>query len=723
MNTISPSLSQRRTWILVIIALTCLLLGQNAVLARSSISTQNPRTTSVQPPGYAAIKTIDVQVTDSKRTADLGVLSPTALDTGEQPLHDFYFYIDAGHNAAGGPPNPPNPPDCSDRGASSGGVYEADLVWNIAYDLEQILLSNGVPQSQIFMSRPTATQYATVDSRALGTSYTTLCSTYGDNQAFMDSGSPIDKWRFISIHLNANGNERVEVFRKVTDLFGEPQIPLADDFAENMMWEVNRAYSHPNPPYWGDWTRANDPTVCNPTPCDLGVVRLSKPRAWEDPDPTRNPPQPGSYNILAELGYLDDQNFNAWIVQTNNQQAEAQAIYRGFADFFVVGKQGSIHNKDQDIFNDYRLNITSGRDPGTPLDNGGGYYVHQYGNALDQDFIYIAHPTLTRGSILKPAGGGAAHYVRDPLWATYIQKSGPNSNGPGLPVGEEHSWTASRRACQGCQSYVYDKVVNFERGAIIWNSYEGGITPGYAQHGIFIPNCNASGIDDFTYGPFLRGMVGRFALGNDLDTRLDDPNNPTPALLGGYTDADLHVYDSATRGQVAQNLAWTEAFQNSNTNWGYTDTQNHWARPFINIVADHGIANGYINNPPCTTGIPCFLPSGNVTRGQFAKMESLARGWALVNPPAPYTSPACPNGYNSFSDVCSDNEFYTVIETVKVHNAISGYNTYPPCDANAPAPCFRLYNPVVRGQMAKIIDAALTNDHYYHQACWYGSLP
>jgi len=104
-------------------------------------------------------------------------------------------------------------------------------------------------------------------------------------------------------------------------------------------------------------------------------------------------------------------------------------------------------------------------------------------------------------------------------------------------------------------------------------------------------------------------------------------------------------------------------------------------------------------------------------------MESLARGWSLVNPNTTHTSPACPNGYNSFSDVCYGSTFYQNIETVKAHNAIGGYDTYPPCDSTSPAPCFKPNNSVSRGQMAKIIDLALTNDGYPHQACWFSDMP
>ncbi len=172
-----------------------------------------------------------------------------------------------------------------------------------------------------------------------------------------------------------------------------------------------------------------------------------------------------------------------------------------------------------------------------PFDNGGGYYVHQYGSApaLTQEFT---SPSGTKGSILKPLSGGSAYYVRDPIWSTYIQKQGPYDIGPGLPVGEEHPIASlTRRSCTGCQIYTYNQVSNFERGAILWNSYEGGITPSYDQHANLIANCAATGINDVTFGSYLQGMVGRFALGTDSDTKLGDPNS-TNRYLGGYTDAE-----------------------------------------------------------------------------------------------------------------------------------------------------------------------------------------
>ena len=33
----------------------------------------------------------------------------------------------------------------------------------------------------------------------------------------------------------------------------------------------------------------------------------------------------------------------------------------------------------------------------------------------------------------------------------------------------------------------------------------------------------------------------------------------------------------------------------------------------------HGVISGYSSSPPCTTGVPCFLPGNDVTRGQTSK--------------------------------------------------------------------------------------------------------
>ncbi|MBF6614876.1 MAG: N-acetylmuramoyl-L-alanine amidase [Chloroflexi bacterium] len=478
-------LEQKRAWMMgwvivsVVIGFPLSITGASDTLAKNAQS----EAVSISLQQNGQFKSVDVQVpADINPVQAAQAISPETLTAPNQPLSSFYFYIDPGHNAAGGPPDPTG--TCADRGTSYNGLYEGDITWQIADKLRAILEANGVPQSRVFMSRPSSTTYVTVRYRVTPPPPNTPCSTYSNNQAFLDHGSPTNKWRFISIHLNSGGGgtERVEVFRKVRG-WGFPTIPLADEFAENMSWQLNRPYPHPNAPYSGNWTNAYDPSpsFCNgePLPCDLYVVRFSLPRAFEDTRPECRVNQwchHGSYNILAELGYLDNASFNGWIAQSSNQQAEAQALYRGLTDFMVAGRPGEMQNKNTAIFEDYRQNILAGRDPGVPFDNGGGYYVHQYASApaLTQEFNSA---TNVKGSILTPIGGGAAYYVPDPIWSTYLQKNGPYSNGPGLPLGEVHSWTATRRSCPGCQSYFYDKVLNFERGAILWNSYEGGITP------------------------------------------------------------------------------------------------------------------------------------------------------------------------------------------------------------------------------------------------------
>src|SRR5437762_474589 len=48
----------------------------------------------------------------------------------------------------------------------------------------------------------------------------------------------------------------------------------------------------------------------------------------------------------------------------------------------------------------------------------------------------------------------------------------------------------------------------------------------------------------------------------------------------------------------------------SNAFWLYTE------RAYV-----HGVIGGYTSSPPCTTGVPCFLPGASVTRGQTAKFK------------------------------------------------------------------------------------------------------
>lgn len=646
-----------------------------------------------------------------KPIQDLKLDTPQAPDVVSHELGNYYFYIDPGHSPVNNTCVSLEDPNGRGTGPHWG-AYEGDINLQIALDLRGILIDHGANPLRVIMSRSDPNKGVSVEQRTEGTALGQPgdCNTYGNNQAFIDNGRPANNWRFISIHQNccvtnyASENEQVYRRKDIT-----LTIPLADTFAENIMWQENRPYAHGAAPFWGNV----------PQPYELYVIEHSMP--WQ------NNQNGASFNILTETGFLSEYNYNQWIQQSANQQALAQSLYRGMVDFFLVGKEGSINTKHQEVIDRYRSSIGAGYDPGVPFNNGGGYLVHQWGNAYTQEFS----GTLSiqgLGSILKPLGGGLAYYVRDPIWSTYVQKGGPNSNGPGLPLGDEHPFSTVRRA--NGRTYSYPKTMNFERGAIVWNSYEGGMSTSYDQHALFLANCNASGINDPTFGTDLQGMVRRFALSTDLDTSQLDPNLPE-RYPGGYTDADLHVNAWANRAEIAQALVWSESFNDyTGTAQLYDDIQGHWARPLIRIAADRQIAIGYTTNPPCDAGNPCWKPNAYVTRGQFAKMESVARGWALSNPMPDRSSVTCPaeppfiSGYHSFSDVCYGDTFYQHIETVKAHNAIVGYSTRGPCTDDFPPPCYMVGNSVTRGQMSKVINESLITDGVPPPfGCWFRDFP
>ncbi len=110
-------------------------------------------------------------------------------------------------------------------------------------------------------------------------------------------------------------------------------------------------------------------------------------------------------------------------------------------------------------------------------------------------------------------------------------------------------------------------------------------------------------------------------------------------------------------------------------------------------VMSAGAIGGYNTNPPCTSGVPCFRPYDNVTRGQFSKVLVLYFGWAINTSGGPH-----------FVDVPPGSTFYNYIETAYNRGLISGYNTNPPCTTGIP--CFAPNNSISRGQMAKMLSNA-----------------
>ena len=116
--------------------------------------------------------------------------------------------------------------------------------------------------------------------------------------------------------------------------------------------------------------------------------------------------------------------------------------------------------------------------------------------------------------------------------------------------------------------------------------------------------------------------------------------------------------------------------------------------PHVLDLNDLHILSGYNTTPPCDgpAHIPCFKPYNWSTRGQIAKVVSLAAG--LSEPVSGQT----------FEDVPPAHTFYQYIERMASRNIINGY----PC-GGAAEPCgpdnlpyFRPGNSVGRGQLSKM---------------------
>jgi hypothetical protein len=107
---------------------------------------------------------------------------------------------------------------------------------------------------------------------------------------------------------------------------------------------------------------------------------------------------------------------------------------------------------------------------------------------------------------------------------------------------------------------------------------------------------------------------------------------------------------------------------------------------YIRCLYCRGILSGYSDGT--------FRPYNQVTRGQAAKIVSNA---------ANFTDPIA-GGQQTFTDVPPTHPFWLWIERAALHGVINGYNTVPDCGTGIP--CFQPYNPLTRGQLAKIVSQA-----------------
>ncbi len=116
----------------------------------------------------------------------------------------------------------------------------------------------------------------------------------------------------------------------------------------------------------------------------------------------------------------------------------------------------------------------------------------------------------------------------------------------------------------------------------------------------------------------------------------------------------------------------------------------------VQELSQANIISGYGNTPPCDNRrhVPCFKPFSNITRGQVAKVISLAAGFGE------------PVSGQSFEDVPPTNTFYAFIERMASRGIIGGYacgaSEHEPCIPPQNRPYFRSGADVTRGQLSKM---------------------
>ena len=130
----------------------------------------------------------------------------------------------------------------------------------------------------------------------------------------------------------------------------------------------------------------------------------------------------------------------------------------------------------------------------------------------------------------------------------------------------------------------------------------------------------------------LRGIISGYACGGT-----GEPCHP-PGNLPYF-----RPYNNITRGQASKVLVlarqWTLLDPLTAT---FTDVaRGSVFFRFVETAYRQGIISGYSSAPPCTTGVPCFLPNNAITRGQAAKVIDLAR--LVTATPTPTVTPHGPS--------------------------------------------------------------------------------
>ena len=153
-------------------------------------------------------------------------------------------------------------------------------------------------------------------------------------------------------------------------------------------------------------------------------------------------------------------------------------------------------------------------------------------------------------------------------------------------------------------------------------------------------------------------------------------------VISGYADNTFRPYNNTTRSQMVKIVVLGYGIPiTTPPGGGNTFTDVPPTFPFFSVIetaAANNVVSGYACGSP---GEPCdsqnrpyFRPYNNVTRGQLSKIDAIAAGWDLLNPPDA-----------TFEDVAPASPFYTFVETAVAQGVISGYGMWRPGRAVRPA--------------------------------------
>lgn len=213
-----------------------------------------------------------------------------------------------------------------------------------------------------------------------------------------------------------------------------------------------------------------------------------------------------------------------------------------------------------------------------------------------------------------------------------------------------------------------------------------------------------------------QSLTFRFRLGSDCSVgsngwKVDNvrvegmhpnpPCTPTPTHIAMYSATPTGCIQNPPCGPYPTNTRTTTPTPTFTDTPTITPTFTVCSITFSDVPADHTFyasirclaCRGIINGYPDGT----FRPGENVSRGQVAKIVSLAAGW--IEPVAGQT----------FEDVAEGSTFWLYVERMISHSVIAGYacGNPEPCVMPGNRPYFRPSGSASRGQMMKIISNSM----------------